>query len=51
MGDGGDLCIVVLLKKECNFTGTDNVVDSGDTQTLLDGKKKLNFMHSLAVGM
>ena len=36
---------VILLEKECNFSGADNV-SGGDTQTLLDGKKiKKNFMH------
>ena len=27
------------------------MLGSGDTQTLLDSKKKLNFMHSQVVGM
>ena len=38
LGGGGDLQIVVLLKKECSFNGADNV-RWWDTQTLLEVKK------------
>ena len=37
LGGGVDLPIVILLEKECSFSGTDNV--GGDTQTLLDAQK------------
>ena len=38
LGGGGDLSIVVLLKKKYSFSGADNV-KCEDTQTLLDGLK------------
>ena len=44
LGDGGDLQIVILLEKECSFSGADTVRWWGHTQILLGGKK-LNFMH------
>ena len=33
LGGGGDLCIVILLKKECSFSGADNVRCMGHSNT------------------
>ena len=38
MGGGGDLQIVILLKKECSFSDSD-MGSSTDTQPLQDCKK------------
>ena len=50
LGGGEGLWLVILLKKECNFSSADNVRWWGYSNTAR-WLKKLNFWHSQAVGM